>query len=120
MEGGVETVALHREGPVPGDEILPGEGAGPLEKGIEVPGGEGAQHEEHPFSGAKIQIEAGNVRRTGPAEDPTIFRAYVGQAQAAQLFRRKTLQPEQSGYGQFQMFHHCSDLQTISLLYDRL
>ena len=37
-----------------------------------------------------------------PAEDPTIFRAYVGQAQAAQLFRRKTLQPEQSGYGQFQ------------------
>ena len=54
MEGGIKAVPLDREPALPGDELLPGEGTGPLKQGVEISGREGAQHQQHPLPGAQI------------------------------------------------------------------
>ena len=61
MEGGVQAVPLLGALAPLGDEPLPGQGPGPLEQGLEVPGGEGAQHDQHPLAGAQVQIQPGQV-----------------------------------------------------------
>ena len=85
MQGGIQGVALYGELPLPGDEILPGQGQHALEQGLEVRGGEGAQLHQHPGPAAQVDVQPGDVRQAAVTVDPAVFRPDAGQAQALDL-----------------------------------
>ena len=105
MEGGVETVALDGEGGSAGEVLLPGDGLHPFKQGVKIGGVEGAQHQQHPLTGAQVQIEAGDVPRTAGTQHMAVFRPYIGQIQAAQLVGGQTFQAEQGGNKKLQLVH---------------
>lgn len=98
-------MALDGERAVPGNELFQGQGADVFKEGIEVGGVEPAQHQQHPFAGAEVQIDPGDIGRGCVTEDPSVFRPDVAQVQAAQLIGGDALQPEQSGNGKLQLCH---------------
>ena len=97
-------MALHRKGPLLGDEPLPGQGPGPLEEGVEAVGREAAQADEHPLAGAQVQVGPGDVPGLGGAQHPAVFRLDLFKIQTAQLVGAQSLQPEKGGDGQGEMF----------------
>ena len=106
MEGRVQAVSLYRELAVPGDEPLPGQLSGPLKEGVEVPGGEGPQHQQHPLPSAQVHIQPRDVPQCPAAEDAAVLRPHLGQVQTAQLIGGQALQAEQSRDGKGQYFIH--------------
>ena len=99
VEGGVEAVALYRKLALPGDKRLPGQGLCPLKEGVEVPGGEGPQGEQHPLPGADVQIQPGQVGLRPGTLHPAILRPHLRQAQTARLVGTDPLQTEEGGDG---------------------
>ena len=78
--------ALHGEFPLPGDEVLPGQGQDPLEQGLKVRGRERfPKLHQHPGPAAQADVQPGDVRQGPLAVDPAVFRPDAGQAQALDL-----------------------------------
>ena len=96
MQGAVQTVALHGEGPVFGDIPLPGDGLDPLEQLVEGAGGEAAHDQQHPFPEPGTDVGPGQARFIGIEIDPAVFRADIGHVHMAQLIAERALQPEQT------------------------
>ena len=105
VELGVEGVALHREGALPGDIVLPGQSLGSLKEGLKVGSMVPPHHQQHPLAGAQVQIHSGNVFRTSLAAHSPILRLHLRQAQPAQLLGAQALQAKQGGDQQFQFSH---------------
>ncbi|CAN4006669.1 hypothetical protein BFDFBN_BFDFBN_08735, partial [Dysosmobacter welbionis] len=100
-------VALHRELPVPGDAILPGDGGHALKQRLEIRGREAGQLHQHPGAAAQVDVQPGDVRRAAVAVDPAVFGPDVFQVQPPQLVGHQGLQPEEAGNG---VFHGGSSL----------
>ena len=103
VELGGDGVALHRELPVPGDAILPGDGGYALKQRLEVRGREAGQLHQHPRAAAQVDVQPGDVCRAAVAVDPAVFRPDVFQVQPPQLVGHQGLQPEEAGNGVFHM-----------------
>ena len=105
VEGRVEAVALDGELSLPGDKALPGQGLGALKQGVEIVRRERAQHQQHPLSGAQVQVEPGNVQCRAPAQYPAVLCLDSLQIQSAHLVGAQALQPKQGGHGKGQIIH---------------
>ena len=92
-------MALHGELTLLGDELLPGQRTGSLKEGVEVPGREGAQDQQHPLPGADIQVEPHQIGVRPGAQHPAVFRPDLGQLQPAELVGADPLQPKEGGDG---------------------
>ncbi|MPM74023.1 hypothetical protein SDC9_121008 [bioreactor metagenome] len=108
VKGGIQGVALHREGSVRRNILLPGQGAGALEQRVEGRRFKFSRHQQHPFPGAQVQVEPGDVPRDAAAKNPAVLRPHVGQVQPAQLLGGQPLQSEQGGHGQRNRIHKAS------------
>ena len=78
MELAGNGVALHREGAVSGNVVLPGDGLHTLEKLLKASGREFPQHQQHPGAAAEVYVEPcavvrGAVAKNAPVLYPDIF-----------------------------------------------
>jgi hypothetical protein len=73
VESGCQGVAFHREFPVPGDVVLPGQGQHALKQRLKIRRGEGAQLHQYPRSAAEVQIQPGNVKHIPFTVDAAVF-----------------------------------------------
>ena len=105
VQCGVQAVSLHRELPLAGDEPLPGQGAGALEEGVKVLGVEAAQHQQHPLSGAQVQVQPGDVPGGAGTQHPAVLRLDF-QPQAAHLIGADPFQSKQGGDGKRQLLQN--------------
>lgn len=90
-------VALYREGRLPGQKLLPGDGAHALEQLLEAPRRELSQQGDDPGAAAQIDIQPGAVRPAALTEHTAVFRTHVGQAKALDLVGHQLFQPQQAG-----------------------
>ena len=98
VEGGIEAVSLDRKGAVPGNEVLPGQGAGSLKEGVKIPRRKLSQQQKNTLPGAQVQVDPRYVLRTGGAEHPAVFRPDLRQAQPPQLGGTKPFKPKKCRY----------------------
>ena len=96
MELGVQGVALHGEPAVPGDKLLPGHRRRPLVEGLEAPGREGSQQDQHPLGAAQADIQPGQIRQGPAAQNPAVFHPDILEPQTAELVPHQALQAEQA------------------------
>ena len=94
---GGDGVALYREGRLPGQKLLPGDGAHALKQLLEAPRRELPQQGDDPGAAAQIDIQPGAVRPAALTEHTAVFRTHVGQAKALDLVGHQLFQPQQAG-----------------------
>ena len=97
MQLGGDGVALYREGRLPGQKLLPGDGADALKQLLEAPRRELSQQGDDPGAAAQIDIQPGAVRPAALTEHTAVFRTHVGQAKALDLVGHQLFQPQQAG-----------------------
>ena len=112
---GGDGVALHREGRVPGQILLPGDGPGALKQLLKAAGREPAQHQQHPRPAAQVDVQPRQVGQFSPAQHPAVFHLHVLQAQPPDLVAHQFFQPQQAGHHKcmhiaprFVIWGHCS------------
>ncbi len=98
MELGADRVPLHREAPLPWDEVLPGKGRAALKQLLKGAGREAAQAQQHPCPAAQVQVQPGDIGGPALAQHPAVFRPHFGQPQLFQLIGHRGLHPHEGGY----------------------
>ena len=78
-------VALHGEGAVLGDIVLPSNGLHPLKQLLKAAGGEFAQHQQHPCATAEVNVEPCAVGIGAVAENAPVFHPDILQPQPLHL-----------------------------------
>ena len=90
-------VALHREGGVLRQIVLPRNGTGPLKQLLEAAGREAAQHQQHPCAAPQVQVQPCRIRQRSPAEDAAVLRLHLLQAQSFHFVAYQLFKPQQAG-----------------------
>mgnify|MGYP000720217656 CR=1 FL=1 len=98
MKLGGEGVALHGEGRVPGQIVLPGDGPGALKQLLEAAGRKPAQHQQDPGAAAQVDVQPRYVGQLAPAQDPAVFHLHIPQPQPPDLVAHQFFQPQQAGH----------------------
>ena len=96
-EFGVEAVALDGEGPVGGNEALPGQGPGPLKELLKAESFKTAQLYKHPLAYAKTDVGPGDGLVSPGKKYPAVFGGDPIHIHAPELLGDGTLQTQQAG-----------------------
>ena len=78
---GIETVALHGEGGVFGQQTLPGQGFGALKQRIKAQRVKAAQLDQHPLADAQVNIGSCQSSVISRKINPAVFRGHVVHVQ---------------------------------------
>ena len=112
VEGGVQAEALHRESGTVGNESLPGQLAGSLEKLLKGDCPEGTKQDEHTLTGAQTKVQAGNILYATVTEYSAVFHTDILHFHSTQLVSSQAFHTQQGGNGEGQFSHG-----TLPLLY---
>lgn len=101
----VQTVALDGEGPVLRDEALEREGLDALKQIFKAHGAEMAKADHHALAHAAAEVDLCQIGKVSRKKYAPVFDADALAAEPLQLVAHEALQPEQTRYAEFQIFH---------------
>ena len=105
MQLAVQAVALDGEGPVLRDEALERQGLDALKQILKAHGAEMAKADHHALAHAAAEVRLRHGGEIALKKYAPVFDADALAAEPLQLVAHEALQPEQTRYAEFQIFH---------------